>query len=178
MAAKKSISPYGLVLMLLFITSGLSAQTPYEASATGHVIAEIIPVFSASETSQLNFGRFAPGPQGGKIIITPQSTISVLGSVYKGTGSVNAASFYVSGDVDASYSIALPSDPVILKHTSEAKTMIIDEWYSDPAPGLGTGMLQNGFQVVFVGAALNVGNLYDNPVGVYTGSYTIRFDFN
>jgi hypothetical protein len=56
--------------------------------------------------------------------------------------------------------------------------MIIDEWYSDPAPGLGTGMLQNGFQVVFVGAALNVGNLYDNPVGVYTGSYTIRFDFN
>ncbi len=158
--------------------TGINAQTGVEAGATGHVIAEIIPVFTASETAQLNFGRFAPGPQGGKLILTPQSTVSVLGSVYKGTGSYNAASFYISGDIDASYSITLPSNPVILKHTSSAKTMTIDEWYSDPAPGIGTGMLQNGFQVVLVGATLNVGTLHDNPVGIYTGIYTITFDFN
>ena len=101
-----------------------------------------------------------------------------MGSVYKGTGSYNAASFYVSGDVDASYSISLPSDPVVLSHTSTAKTMVIEEWFSDPAPGIGSGMLQNGFQVVYVGAILNVGTMNDNPVGIYTGSYTITFDFN
>lgn len=167
-----------LVLLLLLTVTGIHAQTGIEASATGHVIAEVIPVFTASETAQLNFGRFAPGPQGGKLILTPQSTISVLGSVYKGTGSYNAASFYISGDIDASYSITLPADPVILKHTSSAKTMSIDEWFSDPAPGIGTGMLQNGFQVVLVGATLNVGTLHDNPVGMYTGTYTITFDFN
>lgn len=167
-----------LVLLSLMTITGINAQTGVEAGATGHVIAEIIPVFTASETAQLNFGRFAPGPQGGKLILTPQSTVSVLGSVYKGTGSYNAASFYISGDIDASYSITLPSNPVILKHTSSAKTMTIDEWYSDPAPGIGTGMLQNGFQVVLVGATLNVGTLHDNPVGIYTGIYTITFDFN
>jgi hypothetical protein len=39
-------------------------------------------------------------------------------------------------------------------------------------------MLQNGFQIVYVGATLKVGTLIDNPVGIYTGVYTITFDFN
>jgi len=167
-----------LVLLFFIVVSRTYAQATLPASTTGHVIAEIIPVFSASETAQLNFGRFAPGPQGGKLILTPQSSISVLGSVYKGTGSYNAASFYVSGDVDAAYSISLPSSPVILTHTTSAKTMVIEEWFSDPPPGIGAGMLQNGFQVINVGATLNVGTMNDNPVGIYTGSYTITFDFN
>jgi hypothetical protein len=167
-------------LICLFPVTGgkVLAQVTLPVSATGHVIAEIIPVFSASETSQLNFGRFSPGPQGGQIILTPESTVSVLGSVFTGTGTHNAASFYVSGDVDAVYSITLPSNPVVLTHTSNAKTMLIEDWISIPSPGIGTGMLQDGFQVIYVGATLNVGTLHDNPVGVYTGSYTITFDFN
>lgn len=154
------------------------AQTTPPVSATGHIFAEIIPVFSANEIAQLNFGRFSPGPMGGKIIITPQSTISVLGSVFKGTGSFNAASFYLFGDADAAYSITLPGTPVILTHTSSAKTMTVEDWNSVPPPGTGTGMLRDGAQVVNVGATLNVGTIYDNPVGVYTGTYTITFDFN
>jgi len=29
-----------------------------------------------------------------------------------------------------------------------------------------------------VGATLKVGTLTDNPAGIYTGTYTITFDFN
>jgi hypothetical protein len=148
------------------------------ASAEGHVYAEIIPIYSASETAQLNFGRFSPGPQGGLLVLTPESTISVLGTVFKGTGPHNAASFYVSGDLDAAYTISLPSTPVELKHATNSKTMQIESWSSIPSPGVGAGMLQNGFQVVYVGATLKVGTLHDNPLGIYTGSYTITFDFN
>jgi hypothetical protein len=166
-------------LIFLFVTgSKLLSQAADPVSVTGHIYAEIIPTFSASETSQLNFGRFSPGPQGGQIVLTPKSTISVLGSIFTGTGTHNAASFYVSGDVDAAYSISLPANPVILTHLTNAKTMVVEDWKSIPAPGIGTGMLQDGFQVVYVGATLNVGTLHDNPVGVYTGSYTITFDFN
>jgi len=166
-------------VILLIVTGGKGlAQVTPPASATGHVLAEIIPVFSASETTQLNFGRFAPGPQGGEIVLTPESTISVLGSVFKGTGTHNAASFYVSGDVDAAYSITLPANPVTLTHTGNAKTMVVDDWVSIPSTGLGAGMLQEGFQEVYVGATLKVGTLKDNPVGIYTGSYIITFDFN
>jgi len=167
------------LICLLFITRGnVFAQVTPPVSATGQIFAEIIPVFSASETSQMNFGRFSPGPQGGQIILTPESTISVLGSVFTGTGTHNAASFYVTGDIDAAYSITLPTNPVVLTHTAIAKTMLVKDWVSIPSPGIGAGMLQDGFQVVYVGATLSVGTLYDNPVGVYTGSYTITFDFN
>jgi hypothetical protein len=56
--------------------------------------------------------------------------------------------------------------------------MIVDDWVSVPNEGMGTGQLQNGFQVVYVGATLKVGNLNDNPIGIYTGSYKVTFDFN
>ena len=169
---------YSLLLLFSFAEIGVFAQATTSASATGHVIAEIIPVFSASETSQLNFGRFSPGPQGGKIILTPLGTISVLGSVFKGPGTHNAASFYVSGHQDAAFSINLPVKPVILTHITSAKTMIVDNWVSVPGTEIGAGMLQGGYQVVQVGATLNVGTLDDNPVGVYIGTYEISFDFN
>jgi len=167
----------GLLFLFVLAEIEVLAQVPTSASATGHVIAEIVPVFSASETSQLNFGRFSPGPQGGKIILTPQNTVSVLGSVFKGTGTHNAASFYVTGDDDAAYSITLPTSPVVLTHTASAKTMIVDDWISVPSSGIGTGMLQDGYQIVYVGATLNIGTLHDNPVGIYTGTYIITFDF-
>jgi hypothetical protein len=166
---------FSLIFILHVTGINLNAQP---VSATGHVIAEIIPVFFVSETSQLNFGKFSPGPQGGMIILTPQSTISVIGSVFKGIGSHNAASFFVSGDANAAYSISLPTSPVVLTHTSNAKTMLIQDWVSVPKQGIGTGTLQEGFQVIYIGATLKVGTLYDNPVGIYTGTYTVTFDFN
>jgi hypothetical protein len=168
---------FSIICLLIATVKDISAQVTPSNSATGQIIAEIVPVFSAQETSQLNFGRFSPGPQGGRIILTPQSTVSLQGSIYKGPGSHNAASFYVSGDVDAAYSISLPSGPVVLTHISDAKTMVVEDWNSVPAAGTGTGMLQGGFQVVNVGATLKVGTLYDNPVGIYVGSYNISFDF-
>lgn len=165
------------VILILTSTSGvIFAQL--DVVATGNVTAEVISVFSATETSQLNFGKFNPGPQGGEIILTPQGAISVIGTVILGSGVHNPASFYITGETDAAYSISLPSNPVVLTHVSNAKTMIIQNWTSVPPPGIGTGMLQNGFQVVYVGATLRVGTLSDNPVGLYTGAFEITFGFN
>ena len=175
--SRLSIYICSLIFILFGTVSNLSGQIA-TASATGDIFAEVIPVFSARETAQMNFGKFSPGPQGGEIILTPESTIFTLGSVFKGPGSHNAASFYVSGDVDAAYSINLPDEPVVITNINHAKTMVVDSWDSIPAHGAGTGLLQNGFQVVYVGATLKIGTLEDNPVGIYKGSYTITFDFN
>jgi hypothetical protein len=156
----------------------ISAQTSVPVTAQGQITAEIISMFTAIEKSQMNFGRFSPGDQGGEIVLTPESTVSVLGSVYMGTGSRNAASFSVSGDVDAVFSISLPSVPVVLTHTASARTMQVINWVSNPVPGIGTGRLQNGSQMVYIGATLKVGTVIDNPVGIYSGSYSVTFDFN
>lgn len=159
-------------------TGNAAAQSLLSASATGHINAEVITTLTAIETSQMNFGKFSPGPQGGELILTPENTISVLGGVWPGSGTHNAASFYVTGDPGISYTITLPSSPVEITHTGTARTMTVEDWRSVPALSPGAGMLENGAQTVYVGATLKVGPLIDNPVGIYTGTYTITFDFN
>jgi hypothetical protein len=175
---KQILSYFTLLLLMALPGSMLYAQNPQQASVTGHIYAEVITAYSAVETSQLNFGRFSPGPYGGQIILTPQGTISVMGSVVKGSGIHNAASFYVTGDSNTAYSISLPQSPATLTNTNNAKTMRVTNWISVPSPGPGGGTLQDGYQTVYVGATLEVGTMNDNPVGVYTGTYTITFDFN
>lgn len=175
---KKFVRSSFILIILLCVGIKASSQSPGSVTITGQITAEVVPVFSASETSQLNFGKFSPGPEGGEIILTPMGAMTALGSVYIANGLHTPASFYVTGDVDATFSISLPSDPVVLKHSSSSRTLLVANWNSVPSPGTGTGMLQNGFQNVFVGATLKVGTLNDNPVGLYAGSYEITFDFN
>ncbi len=101
-----------------------------------------------------------------------------MGSVFVSRGIHNAATFYVTGDDNASFSVTLPVNPVILSHITSSRTMLVDSRSSVPSAGIGTGMLKNGYQTVYVGARLKAGTLDDNPVGVYRGSYEITFDFN
>lgn len=169
-----------IIFFILFATycKGLSGQVQQQASVTGHILAEVISSFSAIETSQLNFGKFSPGPYGGEIILTPQGTISVMGSVAKGGGMYNAATFYLTGENSTTFSINLPKSPATLTCTSDSKKMLVKDWVSFPSEGAGAGRLQDGAQTIYVGATLEVGTINDNPAGIYTGSYTITFDFN
>lgn len=171
-----------LFLSILICLAGSSrvalSQAGMQATATGQIFAEVISVWTAEETAPLNFGKFAPGPYGGEIIVSPESTLSLLGSVYKGTGAHSAGRFYVTGEDDAAFSVSLPEGPVPITHVSSARTMVVDNWQSVPEQGNATGVLQGGAKVVYVGATLKMGSLQDNPPGIYTGSYTITFDFN
>ncbi|HWR74339.1 MAG TPA: DUF4402 domain-containing protein [Bacteroidales bacterium] len=175
---RQRINLISLICLLFAAAAAAEAQPGVSSTVTGHITAEVISTLSAIETSQLSFGRFSPGPQGGDLILTPQNTISVLGSVWPGSGTHNAASFYVTGDPGAAYSITLPASPVTIRHMGTARSMTVEEWRSVPEAAPGAGMLEDGSQTVYVGATLKVGNLNDNPVGVYTGTYTITFDFN
>jgi hypothetical protein len=167
----------GLVCLFTAATGNAAAQA-LSASATGHITAEVITTLTAVETSQMNFGKFSPGPQGGELILTTENSISVLGSVWPGSGTHNAASFYITGDPGAAYTITLPTSPVRITHMGTARTMTVEDWRSVPAPSPGAGMLEDGAQTVYVGATLKIGTLTDNPAGIYTGTYTITFDFN
>ncbi len=73
-----------IFILILFFYSGheVYSQIATSVSATGQISAEIIPIFSASETAQMNFGKFSPGPGGGDLILTPLGTISALGSIF------------------------------------------------------------------------------------------------
>jgi hypothetical protein len=163
--------------LLLLFEGIINAQIAPPSNASCNIYAGIITVYSGGEKTPINFGKFSPGPQGCKITLSPQSTIQVQGAGFKGSGKHTAGCFYLSGDV-ASYNISLPTTPVVITHEMDSKTMLVDGWVSKPAPLSGANRLHDGSQIVFIGATLKVGTLKDNPIGIYTGSYAITFDFN
>ena len=59
-------------LICLFCASAMmvEAQSATSSSVTGQITAEVITTLAATETTQLSFGKFSPGPQGGKLILT------------------------------------------------------------------------------------------------------------
>jgi hypothetical protein len=166
---------FSLIFILVF-SSFIKVQA--QASVTAQAFAEVIAALTATETAQLNFGRFSPETQGGKIVLTPDGARTAQGTVVLGGGTHNSASFYITGEYDATFSITLPSGPTVLTNTLNARTMQVSDWQSYPAPGIGVGKLNGGAMSVQVGAILNVGTMNDNPVGIYAGTYAITFSYN
>ena len=168
-----------LLIFCIVLLSGLSVpKATAQASVTAQAFAEIIAALTATETAQLNFGRFSPETQGGKVVLTPDGVRTAQGSVVLGGGAHNSASFYITGEYDATFSITLPAGPAVLTNTLNAKTMQVSDWQSYPAPGIGVGKLNGGAMTVHIGAVLNVGDMNANPVGIYAGTYAITFAYN
>lgn len=164
----------GILLLLTVSVSRVNAQV----TATGTATAEIIEALTTREVSPLNFGRFSPETQGGKIILTPDGVRSVQGTVVLAGGTHSAASFYVSGQYEATFSIALPLGPVVLTNLQNEKTMIVSDWQSSPAPGIGMGKLVGGSMTIYIGATLTVGDMNANPVGMYAGTFAVTCAYN
>lgn len=164
----------GILLCLVVTVSKATAQV----TATGTATAEIIEALTTREVSPLNFGRFSPETQGGKIILTPDGVRSVQGTVVLAGGTHSAASFYVSGQYEATFSISLPLGPVVLTNLQNEKTMIVSDWQSSPAQGVGMGKLVGGAMTIYIGATLMVGDMNANPVGMYAGTFTVTCAYN
>ena len=166
---------YSLIVVVL-VSFSLRAYS--QASVTAQAFAEVISALTATETSQLNFGKFSPEVHGGQVIVTPDGIRSTNGSVILSGGIANSGIFYITGAPDAAFSIQLPSGPAVLVHQKSNKTMLVSNWVSYPQSGNGTGILANGQQFIYLGATLNVGSMLDNPVGLYSGAFNLTFAYN
>ena len=168
-----------LLVFTVALLQGITAsKATAQASVTATATAQVIAGLTATENAQLNFGKFSPETQGGKVILTPEGVRTTQGTVVLGGGIANSAIFTITGEYDATFSITLPSGPAMLTNTLNAKTMMVTDWQSFPAPGIGVGKLTGGSMTVSVGAVLNVGNMFANPVGIYAGIYAITFAYN
>lgn len=176
---KSKIKKITLLVFSIALVSGFSIQKAIaQATVSAQASAEVIEALTATETSQLNFGRFSPQTQGGKVILTPEGVRTSQGTVILGGGEHTSASFYITGEYDATFSITLPSGSATLTNSRDAKTMLVSDWQSYPAPGIGVGKLPGGAMTVRVGAVLTVGDMIANPLGVYIGIYEITFAYN
>lgn len=165
-----------LVLTLVMFFPALNSYA--QVSLTAHASAEVIQALAATEGSVLNFGRFSPESSGGEIRLSPDGVRTSTGSVALSGGLYNPASFYLSGQPDFSIVVNLPTAPVLLTNTANGKTMTVINWESIPSVGSSIKILSSGVLTLNVGATLRVGNMVDNPVGMYSGTYVVTFSYN
>lgn len=165
-----------LFVVALFIGTPLSLNA--QSSVTAHATAEVIMALSATETAQLNFGRFSPEISGGEVKLSPEGVRTATGTVALSGGTYNAAIFVLTGQNNASVSIVIPTAPALLSNSETGKTMQVTDWESYPVAGTNAAVLNNGLLNLNVGATLKVGTRNDNPVGIYSGTYSITFSYN
>lgn len=163
----------GIASFLAFSCLEVKAQ----ATATGHISAEIIEAITAVESSPMNFGRFSTGDQGGTIVIPASGAAISTSTVVSADTNLNPATFSVSGAKDATFSVTLPEGPTTLTSLS-GDTMQVTDWTASSDEGSDAYVLAGGIQKVKVGATLQVGSIDNNPKGIYTGSYKVTFAYN
>ena len=165
-----------LFVAIISLISASSAKA--QVSIIAHASAEIIEALTATENSTLNFGRFSPETSGGEIILTPDGVRTATSSVALIGGTYNPATFVLTGQNESIVTIALPAASALLTNSTNGKTLEVYNWKSYPEAGIGTGVLINGLLSVNVGATLKVGDIEKNPVGIYSGTYTVTFSYN
>ena len=166
------------ILVLFGLQAELArAQGQASSRATASMSAEVIYTATAQAQSQLNFGHCAPGPAGGQVQISPEGTVNTEGSVVMISNAQTPARFYITGIQDKAFSISLSDGPTVLNHNGSTNTMLVHGWDSTPAPDE-TWKLDGGALGVNVGAVLDINNMNDNPVGLYTGFYSIIFNYH
>jgi hypothetical protein len=166
---KKTMKNITRLFAFAFVILAFSATSYGQATATAVSSATIITPISIAKDAggDLNFGNVAVSATTGGTVVLPTSGVRTkTGGVTLPvvTGTVNAASFTVTGSGTSTYSISLPTSDVTLTGTPSG-TMIVNTFVSTPS---GTGALTGGTQVVKVGATLNV--TAAQPAGTYTNA--------
>ena len=174
----RSRSIFCVLLLMLFAVSNLQAQTAIQSSTTAHVFAQVFTAITSVKTSHKNAGYFAPESFDGKLVNGPEGVLSVEGNTDEGGDIKYSTSFDVSGNSNTAFAISYPRSPITLTHTTVPKTVIISDWKSEELPASGKGNSSAEGKTVNLDATLKLGTKNENPVGYYSGFYTITFGFN
>ena len=133
--------------------------------------AAVLPLVVTTQ-SNLGFGQIVATPTPGTVIVSPSGGRTPTGGVVLGNGfGVSAASFAVTGDANAVYSITLPSDCTLSAGGSS------DDRHRLHQQSRRLGQFEtSGTETVTVGATLHVGS--GQASAAYSGTYAITLAYN
>lgn len=148
------------------------------ATTTATVLATPVVL---TKTADLSFGKFATGAAG-SITISTSGVRTVSGGVLPAAdgGAMTAATFVVSGDRGAVYSIT-HGGTTTLSRTAGSETMVMTKFSDVSAANATTGTaaggtLDAGAQSIYVGGTLAVGA--NQAGGAYTGTISVTVEYN
>ena len=159
---------------------GLAAVLPSDAqaaSATATATVTINAANSMAKTVDMSFGTIGTTATAGTVVLgTDGSRTCTNVDCLAGSPGV-AASFDVTGNNNATYSISLPSTATLTGPGSPGTDMIANNFTSVPTP---TGTLSgSGAETLLVGATLAVDTVSAQTAGTYTSTnFTVTVNYN
>jgi spore coat protein U-like protein len=154
---------------------GAAQAAVANATASATVVAPI----TISKTTDLAFGNFYASAATGTIKVDTNNTRSVSGGVTLGTGSGTAASFNITGQASATYTIAYATGVTLTgPGTAMALTQVSDTTAAGGASTLATSgtLSAGGAQSLYLGGTLAVGA--NQVAGAYSGAISATVDYN
>ena len=144
----KNITKY-FALLLIGFPANAFAQSTAVASTTVTIVTPI----GITKSVDMVFGNIATTTASGTVVLGTDGTRTPIGGVTlpNSAGTVTAASFSVTGSGSYTYTISLPSSPLVLSGTTGGVT--VSAFVSNPAS---TGTLSTGTQTIKIGATLNI----------------------
>ena len=154
------------IYLLALAVIGFSANSFAQSTATASTTATLITPISISKTNDMNFGLVAASGTAGTVLLDYADGRTTTGGVTLVAGALQkTAKFAVLGEGTNTFSIALPTAPILLAGNSSGVTV------SGFTADLGlAGTLSGGTQTIFVKATLNV------PASAVAGSYSNTAD--
>ena len=145
---KRLVNAFLISAFLMALSFSVKAQV----NATATASATIVTPIAIANAADMDFGNVAVNASPGTVVLDPAGARSVTGGVSLPAviGTVTAAAFDVTGQVNFTYSITLPAGATTI--TDGTNNMTVDTWTSTPTP---TGTLDGtGAQTLSVGATL------------------------
>jgi Domain of unknown function (DUF4402) len=172
LAADRPATPSG-VYTGDFALAATNTTTGRTSTVTFHVRADFLTAIALAKVTDLSFGSAIMSATPGTVVLTPAGARSATGGVTLASGGlVGPATFTVSGDAAASYSVTLPASITLSR--SGGGTLTISPVISTPS---GTGTLDGtGQQTLSVGGTLNVAA--NQQAGAYSGTFNVTVAYN
>jgi hypothetical protein len=176
---KKIIVLFAGLFLMSFAAQNLNAQFTATDDAETH--AYIVAPISILKTADLNFGSIVPNTTAGTVVIAPAGTRSFTGGPtgYVGATAITptAASFTVTGEKGASFSIVVTNPFFDLTHSTTSDVMTVNNIVTLPS---GTSTLDGttGTRVINVGATLEVDAAQEPGTYTNTDALEITVTYN
>lgn len=160
-----------LLLAFLFSIYLTAHADEKKSSTTNSASATVVAPVTLVKTADLLFGSVAPSSfTSGTVTVYPTGGRISSNVVLSLTNSGNPASFYLTGNPGAGFSIDLPSSIIL---TGPGNSMQLTTFTSSPS-SIGS-FNASGNATINVGGTLTVGA--NQAAGVYSGSFSITVDY-
>jgi hypothetical protein len=175
-----AVRPFKLALIasLALVAAGATAPI-HAATTTASASATVIVPIAIAKATDLSFGKFASGASAGSVTIKTDGTRTVSNVTAAG-GTLSAASFNITGEPNATYTIDTTATSTNLTSGVNNLGLALVSDFSAGGASSGTqatGTLSGtGAQTLYVGGTLTVGA--NQPNGSYSGSVSVAVAYN